>query len=485
MINAIRRIFGREQIKGGDNMDISGALQEGKVMRDKIEQWKRIYTGQGEVVSYFDTINGTTRGRHKRRAGLYKTLVEEMARLIVGEETEIGVLGESIYSEEINKIIQDSGLLRDVSEHIEKTLAFGEVMYKLNVVSNDINIELRLPDTYEIISEENGEIESIVFFDTLKTVRGGKSYTVYETHVREKGIYRVYTEAYEGELGNFKKRIPLNNLRGYEEVEEYVELGKVDFKLYEPIRTANVNNIDIDSVRGIAMADGVVDLLEDFDTVYDQMMSEIRLSKKRIYVPENMIRNLPNLEMEVQGNSRNGRRRYKGYFDDNHEVYTLVSNTDTTNSKIEETGGEIRIKEYTDALDTILQLINNKLGYDESTVTLKDGVMPKTATEVISQDSKTYRTRTYHANRITAGYTILIEYIKKLKDYITGTQLYSDLDVNIYFGDGVIEDEKEIANREIELVNAGMQSRKRAIMKIHRVDEYEALKILEEIEEER
>ena len=58
-------------------------------------------------------------------------------------------------------------------------------------------------------------------------------------------------------------------------------------------------------------------------------------------------------------------------------------------------------------------------------------------------------------------------------------------EVKITFDDSIVEDKGTDIRQQIQLVTSGLQSHKRAIMKIHGVTEEEALEIIKEIEQEQ
>ena len=59
-----------------------------------------------------------------------------------------------------------------------------------------------------------------------------------------------------------------------------------------------------------------------------------------------------------------------------------------------------------------------------------------------------------------------------------------EYEITVSFDDSIAEDKGAEINQQTQLVNAGLQSKKRAIMKVQGVTEEEALEILQEIMEE-
>src|SRR5690606_14950555 len=136
-------------------------------------------------------------------------------------------------------------------------------------------------------------------------------------------------------------------------------------------------------------------------------------------------------------------------------------------------------------INALLNIFAMQTGFSNGTFTF-DGHGVRTATERVSENSKTFKIKQTHDIIIEAG---LIELIKSI---LTLAELYGlhsvnidDLEISIAFDDSVAEDKNAEIDKQIKLVNAELISRKRAIMKVLGVTEKEALEILQEIIEEQ
>lgn len=123
-------------------------------------------------------------------------------------------------------------------------------------------------------------------------------------------------------------------------------------------------------------------------------------------------------------------------------------------------------------------------GFSTGTFTF-DGQSVKTATEVVSENSKTFKSKQSHEVIIEAGLIELIESILALAELYGLHTAKEDLEISIAFDDSVAEDKNAEIDKQIKLVNAELISRKRAITKVLGVTEEEALEILQEIIEEQ
>src|SRR5690625_1369867 len=174
--------------------------------------------------------------------------------------------------------------------------------------------------------------------------------------------------------------------------------------------------------------------------------------------------------------------RPQRYFDSSDEVYQGYP-ADMDETKIHDVKVELRVEEHISAINALLNLFAMQTGFSSGTFTF-DGQSMKTATEVISEQSKTFKTKQSHEVIIETALKELVHSIvdvARLYDLFSGTD---DFDVTIQFDDSIAEDHTAEVNRAVLLVNNRLLSRKRALMKIHGLTEEEAQEWLDEINEE-
>ena len=108
----------------------------------------------------------------------------------------------------------------------------------------------------------------------------------------------------------------------------------------------------------------------------------------------------------------------------------------------------------------------------------------KTATEVISQDSKTARTIKNNKNLISESIEAVVHAFIS-----SGIQLglikKKKYSVTVGWNDNIIIDDNTLIDNNIKLVQAGLKSKLRAIMDIQKCDKKTALEELERISKEQ
>src|SRR5690606_14912931 len=133
--------------------------------------------------------------------------------------------------------------------------------------------------------------------------------------------------------------------------------------------------------------------------------------------------------------------------------------------------------------NALLNVLAIQVGFSPGTFTF-DGQGVKTATEIVSENSKTFKSKQSHEIIIEQGITDLIGCIKVLADLYELFPTPDEYKVTVYFDDSIAEDQNAEIDKQVKLVTNRLTSRKRAIMKLHGLTEEEAELLLKEIAEE-
>ena len=130
---------------------------------------------------------------------------------------------------------------------------------------------------------------------------------------------------------------------------------------------------------------------------------------------------------------------------------------------------ELRVEEHVEAMNTHLSILCLQLGFSAGAFTFDVHGGLKTATEVISEASKTYKTVKTHQAQIR-------EAIKRLVDNIIAVACMYGVDfegedvsamveggyeVKIQFDDSIIQDRQTNINEGVMLVSSGLMSKTR------------------------
>ena len=427
------------------------------------------------------TIENEKLTRKMYRLGMAKAVCAEMAGLVWGEECDINV---TINGREnsndtpdpldafIHDALKKNAFREKMQELVEEALAMGGGTLKVwadvrrDRDGNEIPDTRRLMIGYGMADQfvptawDNAKVTEGVFIS--REAKGGFYYTRLEWHKWNGTTYIISNELYRSEMKTgdgadnqdiLGVRYPLAEIYPYLDEETVIP---VEESLFSYFRTPIANNIDDNSPLGVSMYGNAMDTLHALDICYDSFVREFRLGKKRIIVPARCVRH-------VVGTDGIEHR----YFDATDETYEALSTENPDDLKIHDNTVELRVEEHVAAINAFLSILCLQVGFSAGTFTFDQHTGLKTATEVISENSKTYKTVKTIQNQIKPAMEKLVDNLIRVAvlyemDY-EGTPVEAlvapGYHVNIVFDDGVTQDRQTNINEGITLVGAGLMSK--------------------------
>jgi A118 family predicted phage portal protein len=471
--NAVRRLLNKMGLLKGikkvtDNRKITIDEESYK----QIDIWKAIYSGH--FAEWHNLKYQTIEGQKQRKMAslnMAKVITQEMSSLIFNEKCSINISDEQLFKE-IKNVLDDNNFNREFQKYLEYMLSLGGMVIKV-YHDGDIKLSFVTADCFVPVSWDNSKVTEGVFIN--ESTKAGKYYTLLEWHLLEHDEEgqkqhviknELYVSRNKGELG---VKTELKEL--YENLEDEVRINDLFRPTFVYFRPNTANNLDLYSPLGISMYANSLDVLRSLDIAFDSFQREFVLGKKRIIVPASAIKHVVD---PISGMSHR-------YFDSTDEVYEAMKLEG--DQRIQDISVELRVEEHTAAINALLNYLAMQTGFSAGAFSF-DGQGVKTATEVVSENSKTFKTKQSHE-------TILEDCIRDLVDVIVDiAALYSEFDttedyeVTVTFDDSIAEDQTAEINKQVTLVMNGLTTKKLAIMKIHGVSEEEAKKIVEEIQNE-
>ncbi|HLR92137.1 MAG TPA: phage portal protein, partial [Atopostipes sp.] len=360
--------------KISDHKDIS----MNEEMYNLIDVWKSLYRGYYEPWHHLEytTVSGT-KTRKMDTLNMAKASAAEMASLVYNEKCEMSIGNDKNETAEfINDVLKRNKFDKKFQDFLEYSFAMGGMVIKPYVDDGEIKLSFVTADCFIPISWQNESIREGVFIN--ETQKGDKKYTLLEWHTWENGIYTVTNELYESQYGDdLGREVSLDTL--YPGLDAVVGMPKIKKSLFIYIKPNTANNIDIQSPLGIPIYANALPTMKSIDTAFDSFHREFRLGKKRIMVPEAMIRTVVNPETG----------RLERYFDSSDETYEAFAGG-MDNAEIKESTVTLRVEEHVSAINALLNLYAMQTGFSSGTFTF-DGESMKTATEVVSEQSKTFK----------------------------------------------------------------------------------------------
>ena len=446
--------------------------------------WKMLYRGFYKPWHLIPapTIASEKATRQLFRLNAAKAVCAEIAGLVWGEECAVSVTMDGRESTDenpdpldafIQSVLTDNAFREKMQESIEQGCALGGSAMKVwrdvrrdssgNEVegSEQIRIGYAMADQFVPIAWDNAQVREAVFIS--RTAKKGWYYTRLEWHTWDGMTYTIRNELYRSEIqkganGDSQDilgiRVPLSEVYPYLDEETIVPVGDSLFTYW---RTPIANNIDDNSPLGVSIYGNALETLHALDICYDSFVREFRLGKKRIIVPARAVKTV------IDPRTGTPRR----YFDPGDETYEALASDDPADLKITDNSVELRVEEHIAALNAFLSVLCLQLGFSANTFSFDEKSGIKTATEVISENSKTFKTIRTIQNQLAPA----IEHI--VRNIIDVAALY-DIEyegqkvaalaaggyhVQVTFDDGILQDRQTNVNEGVMLVGAGLLSK--------------------------
>ena len=437
---------------------------------DMMAIWKSWYRGNVNDFHYFTMkmADGTTKQCERLTMNMPKKVCEDFAKLLWSEKVQIK-LDKKKNTERLLEVLdsKENNFKVNFPDFLERVFALGSgvtVEYKkddktlIDFIDGDVVIPYKYTNSYI-----NGLITVSRF---TKGVDLKKKYYTHITYHEFNGdkytkLNELYVSKTETSLG---KEIPFNDMfPGVSEFEEF-ETDNPHFQVWKPVIA---NNFDTDSPMGISILANQIDKFKAIDTKYDSFNREFRTGKKRVLIDRTAVKKKTEVDAD-------GKVNYVSYFDNNDEVYVAIAGME--NQPIKEIDLNLRYQEHISSINAELNYISAGVGLGQNYYNF-DGQGVKTATEVVSENSDTYRTKKHHEIMINDCLYDLVKAICELE----GITYKS---INIVFDDSIIEDENALIQRGLELYQNKVISLEKFMKKYLHYEDSEIQEEMAKIESE-
>lgn len=469
------------KIKGVlSKMGLVKSVKELSSMRDlsiddefygRIEEWKSIYKGYNK--EWHDMTIHTIGGEKKDRMkslGMGKVIAAEMATIVFNERCEIGVSDKSLQAY-LDEVLKENSFSVNFQRYLEYQFAIGGMVVKPYYDDDEIKLSYVTADSFVPISWTNSGISEGVFIHTIN--KGKYKYTHLEWHLFEEDVYVIKNELFRTEVKSKEIGVKVSLDLLFEGLEEEVPVLNVSRPWFVYFHPNTANNFDMQSPLGVSIFANATDTMRTLDTAYDSFFREFKLGKRRIIVPATAV----NTVVDSSG-------KMHRYFDANDEVYQAMDLGGMDDGKIVDNTVEIRAEEHIGSINALLNILAMQTGFSSGSFSFDGSGGVKTATEVVSENSKTFRTKQSHEVIVEEGLSALVDIIVEMSEIYGLFSVSKEYETSVTFDDSIAEDKTAETDRETNLVNNKLQSRKKAIAKIHGITEKEAEELMKEIDEE-
>jgi len=409
-----------------------------------MQGWLSWYKGfVADFHRYWIHTGGQKRRTRMKRATMMmaKSVCAEHAKLLINDRVRITCEG----FKDLDAILARTDFRKQANRLVELAFALGTgafVEYKaadgapvIDFVQGDMIFPLRW----------RGQTVTDCAFGSRVTLQDGKRGYYIQMHERlPDKTYRI-RNVYLNEEG---EQIPAP-----EEVQEEVLTGST-IPLFQLIRPARVNSVDLNSPLGMSVFGDAIDQLRGVDLIYDSYLNEFTLGRKRCMVPQSLATMLQ--EQDGVTTPR---------FDPRDTVFYVYEQSPDGKQDLRFIDPTLRVDEHIKGLQQALDRLSFKCDLGIGRFRFEGGTV-KIAKEVIAQNSDLYQAIKRNEQVIESA---VFDMIRAL-GFLTGKDP-EKLTPVITFDDSVFEDDDATASRNVLLVNAGLRTRADAIMSVDRVDE--------------
>lgn len=432
--------------------------------------WNQYYRGSVNDFHYYKAklVDGKECLVERKTLNMPKKVCEDFSNLLWSERAEIK-LDNKKNTKKLWDVLdsKENSFSTNFLQFLEKEYAYGTMVtveYKkdgktiIDYIDGDVVLPYKYTNSYI-----NGLIT--VSRKTEGTENKKTYYTLLTYHEYDNGEYKKATELYKSKSENtLGKSIDVATLYPDIEEDEVIETEHPRFQVWKlPI----ANNFDTGSPMGLSILANHLDKFKAIDIKYDGFDHEYVSGRRRILVDRSAVKK------KATGVDDNNNIIYASYFDTSDDIYVAIEGME--NQPVKEIDFSLR-NEYIEAINTELKYLSAgvRLGNDFYSFD-KDGL--KTATEVVSENSDTFRTKSQHQIPI---YNALYDLVATICE-MEGIK-YKE--ISITFDDSIIQDEEALINRGINLYNAGLISKEKFMTKYLHYEEAEVTDEIEKIKED-
>lgn len=483
--NGVNRMAESAELFKKDVFDLEGVPAFRQYYDLYIFRWQAVYKGffKDWHVVPLKTMNnpkGKTRTMATMNAG--KMACSQMARYVWNEQCKItassaGCDPESKEPDPLNEFLQhvlkENRFGAAFGDLLEKAFAMGGGAIKEWVEipkdgdGNDagegkIRLSYHMAGQFVPTAWDNSRVRNAIFIN--REAKDGYYYSVVEWHKWDGRTYRVTNDLYRTPI---KETAEPQNILGwwyplnmvYPLLSPATEIPDALQTYFQYIRPFGANYADDNSPLGMSIFATAMNTLHGLDIMFDSLQREFVLGKKRIIAPARAMRSAP----DPNGGTP------KRYFDADDEVWEALATDNPDDLKIYDNSVDLRVEQHITGINGDLAILCAQVGFDPGTLSFDSQRGLKTATEVISENSKTFGTVKAHENNIKdalcdmvhAIFDLAVKYGITWDGQPVERLLAGGYSVAVKFDDSIIEDKNAEINQGVMLVGAALMSKKK------------------------
>lgn len=348
-----------------------------------------------------------------------------------------------------------------------------------------IRISYHMAGQFVPTAWDNARVKCGIFIS--REAKDGYYYSVVEWHRLDGETYTVTNELYRYPIKDTEEPqnilgwwYPLNLV--YPLLSPATEIKDVHGTFFQYVRPFGANYADDNSPLGMSIYAPAMNTLHGLDIMFDSLQREFVLGKKRIIAPARAMKKVPI-----------GNGPPQSYFDADDEVWEALATDTAEDLKIIDNSVDLRVDQHIRGINGDLSILCAQIGFDPGTLSFDAQKGMKTATEVISENSKTFSTVQAHENNVRDALCAMVHAIIELavkygltwEGQTVESLAAGGYSVAVKFDDSIITDRAANINEGVTLVGAGLMSKKKFMIDTLGYTPEKAEEELKQISQER
>ncbi len=389
-------------------------------MRTAMDEWENAYTDKSSWL--------TKRVRSMR---LPATIAREFKRLAL---TEISV---SVTDDQLNKSM--NAVVKQLRRKFDYGIATGGMLLKPYYSKNGAGVDISPQNHYLPVNFTDDSCNAVICPETI--VLGKNFYTrlEYHYHDREKCTHTIENYCYRsGVPSSLGTACSLSEVSEWSDISPKKTFENAEKPLFAVFRMPDSNHIDLLSPLGVSAYADAMDFIRDADEQWERILWELVSSERAIDASEDLFRFRNGKPVLPEGRER---------------MFRCLESTGNGSSIFNTFSPEIRDTSQFNSLNQILRRIENAVGLSYGTLSEMSEV-EKTAEEIRSSKQRSFTRVCDIQEGLQESLSGLLYGMQYYRDYYSGSSKAA-ANLNVTFGDGILEDTEKELQRRFLLTQAG------------------------------
>lgn len=424
----------------------------------KLRNWEQWYKGKVDGFHDYKIYQGKSPKKKERLTlNMPCRVCQDWADLLLNEKVEINCDDKHAH-EVLTKLLKQVNFYVRGNNLVERAFALGGGFF-IQYWDGEKTSQKYITQEYAVpLTYDSGRLTECAFASSK--VIDGERYTYVEVHEKnERGNYVITNY-----IAQEEKKGKLNDVSAdfykTHNIEQYVDTGS-PIPLFEQIRPNVANRERFDSPYGSSIYAGCTDIFKSIDLIYDCYYSEFKIGRKRIFIKDGVATfNIDDSGQQVP------------VFDPNDETFYSLPDTED-GDPITESNMTLRVSEFDTAIQTQLNLLSQSCGFGANGYKWDSGNI-STATQVVSENSKMFRTLRKHEILLTDALVNMARGLLAVEKEYNDRSINLDTEITVNFDDSIIEDTAEMKRQALTDVNMGIISKREYFRQIYKLDDSQA-----------